>query len=98
MHMHIKKRMGMQICPDMDAMKDILKVENMFMNTMNRKYFSISAELCSGDENKCYDEEKISEMLKQVFFELYILEERVMLGDTKYIGKRPITTIETFHS
>ena len=91
-------RMGMQLCPDMDVMKDVLKVENLFMNNRNRKYFALSAELCSGDLKDCYDEEKTSKMLKQVFFELHIYEERVVFGDNKYIGKRPITAVESFHS
>lgn len=44
----------MMLCPDLDKISEHWKVENLYMNKENRKYFSINAELCEGDE--CYKE------------------------------------------
>ena len=87
-----------RLCPDMEKIKDDLKVKNSYSNKKERVSFSIQAVLCDQPNENCADPEKIDQFLKDIFFTSYILEENVEFGDISNIGKRPISVNDKFHS
>ena len=76
---------------------DELKVKNGYSNQTERISFQVEIHKCSG-ENSCRDTADITNLLDNVYFTFYNLEENVEFGNPSNIGKRPIRGSDAFHS
>jgi hypothetical protein len=65
------------LCPDFDALKDIWKVKNAYVNMKDRKSFSIQAVRCNAEtgDTSCASKSQIEYLLNRVYFTMYVLEE-----------------------
>jgi len=65
---HIKDR----YCPDMDSIKDILKLKNGYLNNEDRISFSVEIEKCNSLENpNCKKDAAIQKVLDVLYFTVY---------------------------
>ena len=83
----IKKR----LCPDMENIKNQLRVKNSYMNKEERISFSIEAVLCDQEGDDCALTGSKIDLLNDIYFTTYILEEHIEFGDNSNIGMRPIS-------
>ena len=62
----------MRLCPDLESIKDEWKLSNLKGTSDNESYYSINIIKCnSASSIECYDDGKIDELLKYIFFTLH---------------------------
>jgi hypothetical protein len=87
-----------RLCPDMNTIKDILRVKNSYTDKDERVSFSMQAVACDSDTEECADPTAIEQFFEDIYFTIYILKENIAFGDNSNIGQRPISVNDQFHS
>lgn len=82
----------------MNKIKEELRVKNSYSNTEERISFSVQAVNCDNSTEDCQDFEIIEKFFDNTFFTAYILEGMIEFGDVSNIGKKPVSTVDHFHS
>ena len=66
--------LNMRLCPDMDTIKDLLRVKNSYSDKNERVSFSIQAVACDQSVDKnCASTPDREEFFNEVYFTVYIL-------------------------
>ena len=66
--------LNMRLCPDMDTIKDLLRVKNSYSDKNERVSFSIQAVACDQNEDEnCASTPDREEFFNEVYFTVYIL-------------------------
>ena len=80
----------------MDIIKEHLRIKNGYTNSNERISFSVQVVNCS---DNCESKEKVAQVMKQVYFTLYTVQERINFGKgDKNYGQKPTSVIDTFQS
>ena len=87
-----------RLCPDMNSIKDFLRVKNSYNDKDERVSFSMQAVSCDSDVEECADPASIDQFFEDIYFTLYVLLENIAFGDNSSIGKRPVAVHDQFHS
>tara|TARA_B110000285_G_C14934631_1_gene518970 strand:+ start:147 stop:434 length:288 start_codon:yes stop_codon:yes gene_type:complete len=91
-------KINKRLCPDIEKLKDQLRVKNSYSNKEERISFSIQAVNCDNSTEDCQEFSIIEKFFDNMFFTVYVLEENIEFGDVANIGKKPLSTTDTFHS
>lgn len=73
-------------------MKEYLSIKNGYSNQKDRHSFSLEILKCNGQ--KCQADPSISKLLDEIYFNIYILDEEVELGNFD----KPLAVVDSFHS
>lgn len=87
-----------RLCPDMETIKDVLRVKNSYIDKNERVSFSIQAVACDPNLETCASTDDLDEFFNEVYFTTYVLSEKIAFGDSSNIGKRPVQSVDQFHS
>ena len=68
---NIKRR----LCPDMETIKDVLRVKNSYTDKNERVSFSIQAVACDPNVETCASTDDLDEFFNEVYFTTYVLTE-----------------------
>ena len=92
------EKLNKRLCPDMDTIKEVLRVKNSYSDKDERVSFSLQAVACDQSLDTCASTADIEEFFKEVYFTTYILKENIAFGDNSNIMKRPVSVTDQFHS
>ena len=71
-----------RICPDLDSVKDHLRVKNDYSNVDDRDSFQIEIVKCNKSRSKnCRDNAATQKMLDTIFFTFYYIDVNVEFGN-----------------
>ena len=91
-----------RMCPDIEPIKHMLKMKNIYSDLDDRRSFSLEIIRCKEDPNdpsfKCKTKDEMNLLFPELYFTFYYIEENIAFGDSTNIGKRPITSSDKFHS
>ena len=87
--------MTKRLCPDIDKIKDFLKVKNGYSNR-DRSSFSVEISICN--QNECESHEKIQAMLDEMMFTLYYLNEDIEYASVENQGEITMVMSDMFLS
>ena len=88
-----------RLCPDLDSIKDLLRVKNAYSNRDERVSFSIQAVVCNdATDSTCASSVNIDGLLGSVHFTTHVLHENLVFGEPENIGSKPTSIKDSFHS
>jgi len=88
-----------RFCPDIDKIKDHFQIKNGYNNKHERISFSVEIVKCNDDSSKVKCKNDATEdILEQIYFTLYNVEEIIDFKNPDKLKSRPIRTEVKFHS